>query len=192
VAETSCTSAYARRRRARPRFATSECRPPPDWADSDAARRNPGGNSGARPSREVDRGRHDLCDFVAIPTFQRVEIHALTASAGKLPNWDCTGCSRIMGRAQGGSYASDNAMHNTRRLARQQSESASVQRAIFAYQQTFLRLLIVGAIIVGVIVIARSLGATTLRRPRSPYARWESRLKRSTWSRREAFWWARS
>ena len=25
---------------------------------------------GARPSREVDRGRHDLCGFAAIPAFQ--------------------------------------------------------------------------------------------------------------------------
>jgi hypothetical protein len=32
----------------------------PAGADSGAVRRNPGGNWGVRPSREVDRGRHDL------------------------------------------------------------------------------------------------------------------------------------
>src|SRR6266545_3989426 len=32
----------------------------PTGADSEAARRNPGGNWGARPSWQVDRGRHDL------------------------------------------------------------------------------------------------------------------------------------
>jgi hypothetical protein len=32
--------------------------------------RNAVGNVGARPSREVDRGRHDLCGFAAIPAFQ--------------------------------------------------------------------------------------------------------------------------
>jgi hypothetical protein len=34
---------------------------------SDALRGNAGGNVGVRPSREVDRGRHDVCGFAAIP-----------------------------------------------------------------------------------------------------------------------------
>jgi hypothetical protein len=34
---------------------------------SDALRGNAGGNVGVQPSREVDRGRHDVCGFAAIP-----------------------------------------------------------------------------------------------------------------------------
>ena len=38
----------------------------PAGSGSDAERRNTGWNLGARPSREVDRGRHDLCGCAAI------------------------------------------------------------------------------------------------------------------------------
>jgi hypothetical protein len=39
----------------------------PGGPGSDAGRRNAVSIVGARPSREVDRGRHDLCGFAAIP-----------------------------------------------------------------------------------------------------------------------------
>ena len=32
-------------------------------------------NVGARPSREVDRGRHDLCGFAAIPHLYERTFH---------------------------------------------------------------------------------------------------------------------
>jgi len=43
----------------------------PAGPDSDATRRNAVGNVDARPRREVDRGRHDLCGFAAIPALAR-------------------------------------------------------------------------------------------------------------------------
>jgi hypothetical protein len=35
----------------------------------------PGGTRVARPNREVDRGRHDLCGYAAIPAFQLSVFH---------------------------------------------------------------------------------------------------------------------
>jgi hypothetical protein len=43
----------------------------PAGPGSDAGRRNALSIVGARPSREVDRGRHDLCGFAAIPVFHQ-------------------------------------------------------------------------------------------------------------------------
>ena len=56
----------------------------PAGAVLDARRRNPGGNWVARPHREVDRGRHDLCRFAASPTFQRLEFTHLPISTGTI------------------------------------------------------------------------------------------------------------
>ena len=50
--------------------------PPASWLrpGSDAVGGNAGWNVGARPSQEVDRGRHDLCGCAATPTFQLKEF----------------------------------------------------------------------------------------------------------------------